>query len=280
MKTLTWYKWPHNDIPFKSTENGIGNGEHMFAAVVNGTVMGPSSSYDILGKDGTIYEIKHPNDRNTVRASTHGMYVYRNLLITLQTWCKELNTIFNIELEKNINALLEHTCLDNINLIKQFCVDECELIMRGEVCKSRFEKIKNILRIIDDVMVLKPLKTSASNYRVTVTKIDDFETIYDNIVSFSELNTIIPELNDVLEKINQILNHDSFDALIQDTNIESVFNVDYVVMVKPDGYVLFSKNDLKEHFNLHALTQGGRPVFSVKLPPPVFFQSSDNVCAL
>jgi hypothetical protein len=251
---------------------GIGPGEHRLAKIFGGEVQGQSQSFDLLVPSGSDFagqwEVKAPDGAGTIRPGTDGLRAYAPLNKALKAALDELQEFLETD---NIEASVDADILDQI---RTFIEDHGDKIVRGEVTKNRFDEVQRIFELVGEMIksmsgdAVKKVSIGDKQYDVTPTTLVKIS----RLLGTSE-EDMRAELGDsmgsavVLSALNSpaFLNiQDLVDLWEGSIQPEEVFDLDGIILVNRQGFMLIPKGQYQGNVTFNRVTQS-KPRFKVPM---------------
>jgi len=270
-----WTTWPDAclNIPYKTTQQGIGNGEERLAALMSGTVSGHSLSYDIKDANGKLWEVKEPTPMGVIRTGAKGTEVVSVILSKLATVADCL--ISGVSFIEKHDLLLEDIIdPQGAFSVKTFINNDIALIKRGEIPTSRLWRFITVMQAIRASASVKKekayitLSSSKGEKRLLVTESEliRISKILNVNVDFSSNDNekktdLLSVFDDAAFDDPLTFAYDVWHAPASKTflGVEGVILVDHI-----RGYFVIPKADLDKKLKFYAISQSA-PRYKVNI---------------
>ncbi|MHA2021275.1 MAG: hypothetical protein ACW96N_06140 [Candidatus Thorarchaeota archaeon] len=236
------------------------------AHVLEGEVQGGSVSYDIVDGDGKRWEVKEPGADGSIRPGNEGRAAIADAKQQLERASRKLvQGLSIVSSEIDINAMLSQESQD---LIRNFIASDISMIKKGEISKGRIERMYNILKVINNIIVdeqdeINQKKVELGDEDHSVKRDVDLRT-YVRLGQFLKLSKDDLRVEDA-EVFAAAFNYDAFldpDDFIRRVWREAAKASDVfghtagVILVHPDGFRIVAKEDLDTVFQFNNISQG------------------------
>jgi len=213
IQQIEWINWTDksNDISFKTTIKGVGDGEEKVARELDTTILGQNSSYDMkVIIEGIECECDVKKlDKNTFNTGVKG----RNALRPIKTKITDLLNSFRKILCSNILTQEEITILQNF-----------EEVSPDELCVSNIQKLYKIIHLLhekrEQIISTLPNIQPFIKKDGTIVEMNLFE--YYNICLI--LKQYLPEEFNEFNNILLLLNYISHEYIINPDKLYNSLN--------------------------------------------------------
>jgi hypothetical protein len=165
---MNWVKWTSKseNVPFKSTAPGIGDGEEKVAAELDSKVLGQNSSYDMkVVLDGIAQNCDVKKlDHNTFNTGVEGCNALRPIKNNISDLLNRFRTIRTSSLLNTEECLLLES-LQNINA-DEICVSNLRKI--NQLCRILYEKRRDMQLVLP--IVATPFQRDLETIRLPLDK--------------------------------------------------------------------------------------------------------------
>lgn len=262
-----WQPWPEDalEIPYRGRA-GVGPGEDRLAHVLKGEVQGGNVSYDVVDGDGKKWEVKEPTPSATIRPGTEGRLAVSDARQQMDRAVRKLRQgLTRVQAAIDVTDILSP---DAIEMIQQFLTNDAAMIKKGEISKSRMERMYNILKLINHIIIderdeidHKQVELGDEDY--TIKRDVDLRT-YVRLGQFLNLSKEDLRVEDA-EVFAAAFNFDPFlepedfmnRVWREAAKPSDVFgHTDGVILVHPDAYRIIPRDKLDEELQFYVITQG------------------------
>jgi hypothetical protein len=223
----TWNQWTvkSQNIPFKSTENAIGDGEQKLGFEFDVTPLGQNFAYD-LEINFERWEIKKLDSDNSFRLGVEVASRYTPIISNVIRILEKLNFIKNDILDSEIGSLIRNCILNIENVSGRSNTLLLDGLRKNEVSESNLDKANDIIETLKNIL----LKQGKMNLYSSV---DGLKYDYNILDAFKK---IIIENIPIENKIKLIGDSDIYNRLL-------LTNLIY------DDILIFSNITLREKLN-------------------------------
>jgi hypothetical protein len=145
-----WIAWPGNlQSTYNLNKSNVGRGEENIAKLTHGRIMGGSITYDILGQDGSTWEVKEPIS-GEIKTGTEGRTA---IVLMMKRITIAVNMIVNAFATAGSKLDMESVFSpSDLAQINKFISDDVEKIRKGEISPKRMNNLLGVLVIINKLL--------------------------------------------------------------------------------------------------------------------------------
>jgi hypothetical protein len=223
-----WNPWTIKsiNIPFKSTETAVGDGEKMLGAEFNVLPLGQNFAYD-LDVNGEKWEVKKCDDANSFRLGVEVSKHYTPIISNVIRILEKLISIKSEILDSEIGEFIK-ICIVKIETVsgssKNLLLDG---LIKNEVSESNLNKVNDIIEDLKSILLIEGSLNLFS-------AIDGIKRDYNILDAYKK---IIIENISKEEKIKLIGDNDIYNRLL-------------ITNLILDDIDIFKNNTLREKLNL------------------------------